>query len=81
MVLHGQQITVRDLIDQLAHIEGAVHSAAPSERREVLLREASRLLFIDGLPAGVRQIRSIARVVVRGLDPLRQTVAQSTRVI
>lgn len=79
MVLQGEQVTVRDLIDQLAHIEGAVHSAAPREPREVLLTQAARQLFVGGMPAGVRQIQSIARVVLRGLEPLRNAVLPNAR--
>jgi hypothetical protein len=79
MVLKGQQVTVRDLIDQLAHIEGAVHTAAPREPREVVLKQAAQQVFVGGLPAGVRQIQSIARVVVRGLEPLREAVLSSSR--
>ena len=75
MVLNQEQVTVHNLIDQLAHIEGAVHSSAPEDPREVLLHQAARELFVGGLPAGVRQIQSIARVVLRGVSPLREEVA------
>jgi hypothetical protein len=74
MVVDGEEVTVRDLIDQLAHIEGAVHRSEPDERREVILKEAARQVFVGGLPAGIRQIRAIARVVLDGLEPLREAV-------
>ena len=78
MVVKGQTVTVRDLIDQLAHIEGAVHSGSPREQREATLKEASREVFVGGLPAGLRQVRAVGRVVLRGLAPLREAVeAQS----
>jgi hypothetical protein len=77
MMVNGEAVTVRDLIDQLANIEGAVHQTAPRERREVFLREAARNLFIGGLPAGIRQMQAIARVVLRGLAPLRDAVRNS----
>jgi hypothetical protein len=37
MVVSGEPITVHHLIDQLAHIEGAVHRSNPREQRELLL--------------------------------------------
>jgi hypothetical protein len=77
MMINGQQVTVRDLIDQLAHIEGAVHAGNPREPREALLKEVARQLYVGGLPAGVRQIQSIARVVAHGLAPLRDAVLRS----
>jgi hypothetical protein len=77
MMVNGQEVSVRDLIDQLAHIEGAVHAAKPREPREAVLKEAARNLYIGGLPAGVRQIQAIVRVVLRGLAPLREAVCQS----
>jgi hypothetical protein len=74
MQLQGTPVTVRDLIDQLAHIEGAVHNQQPRERREELLKAVAQQIYIRGLPAGVSQIRSIGRVVIRGLRPLRDAV-------
>lgn len=76
-MINGNPVTVRDLIDQLAHIEGAVHSARPGNPREVMLNQAARHFSIGGLPAGVRQIQAIARVVLHGLGPLRDAVLES----
>jgi hypothetical protein len=78
MVVNGHEVTVRDLIDQLAHIEGAVHSEQPREPREILLKQVAREVYIGGLPAGVRQIKGIARVGLRGLAPLRDAVLQTS---
>jgi len=74
MRLQGEWVTVRDLIDHLCHIEGAVHSQRPENRREELLREVAKQIYVGGLPAGIRQVRSIGRVVVRGLTPLRDAI-------
>jgi hypothetical protein len=78
MRLQGEPVTVRGLIDQLANVEGAVHSGTPQNRRQELLSEVSRRIFIGGLPAGIRQLRSIGRVVHRGLEPLRDAIATGT---
>jgi|SRR5579871_2862574 len=80
MFVHGHDVSVRDLIAQLSHIEGAVHSGAPQEQREELLAQVSRSIYLGGLPAGIRQVQSIARVVLAGLAPLRDAVeAAQTR--
>jgi len=39
--------------------------------------QAARELFIGGLPAGIRQVQAVARVVLRGLQPLRDAVRNS----
>lgn len=74
MRLQGEWVTVRDLVDHLCHIEGAVHSQRPENQREELLRAVAKQIYIMGLPAGVSQVRSIGRVVVRGLVPLRGAI-------
>jgi hypothetical protein len=74
MFVRGSWVTVRDLIDQLAHIEGAVHCSKPEDEREELLQEVARQVYVGGLPAGIRQVRSIGRVVLHGLAPLRRAV-------
>lgn len=74
LLVHGEVFTVKHLIEQLAHIEGAVHSGSPKTHREEVLQQIERRLYVGGLPAGVRQMRSIARVVLRGLAPLREAV-------
>lgn len=76
--VHGSWVTVRDLIDQLAHIEGAVHSLDPKNDREEMLQRVARQIYIGGLPAGMRQVQSIGRVVMRALTPLRVVITSVT---
>ena len=67
-------ITVRDVIDQLANIEGAVHRGPPKKERHRVLQAAGRFYSRDGLPGVVSQVRLIGRITVRGLSPLRDAV-------
>lgn len=67
-------ITVRDVIYQLANIEGAVHSGKPKKERQRVLQAAERFYSRDGLPGVVSQVRLIGRITVRGLSPLRDAV-------
>ena len=39
MRMSGTWITVHDLIDQLAHIDGAIHSHEPKSKRELVLQQ------------------------------------------
>jgi hypothetical protein len=67
-------ITVRDVIDQLANIEGAVHSGDPNKERHKVLQTGGKFYSRDGLPGVVSQVRLIGRITVRGLSPLRDAV-------
>jgi hypothetical protein len=74
MVVDGHTVSVHDLIDQLAHIEGGVHGTEARTEKERALQTASRLFGIGGAPAGVRMTAAIGRVVIRAVDPLRQQI-------
>jgi hypothetical protein len=70
----GSWITVRDVIDQLANIEGAVHSGRAKDERHRVLQAAGKFYSRDGLPGVVSQVRLIGRITVRGLNPLHDAV-------
>jgi len=54
-----------------------VHVGAPKTAKEEALASAAQLLGIGGLPAGIRLMAAIGRVVLRGLSDLREEVANS----
>jgi hypothetical protein len=62
--------TVNDIIDQLAYIEGGVHIGDPNDE-DRQLTDASRFVRMGGAEANVYAIRSVARVVLKGLQPLK----------
>lgn len=74
MIINGEAVTVLDLIKFLSNVQGGVHAGRPENIKETTLQEAQKYLGIGGLPAGIRSILSISRVVVKGLEPLRVAV-------
>lgn len=74
LIINGATITVLDLIKFLSHVQGAVHSGNPKVTKEEILKEAEETLTVGGMPAGIRTICAIGRVVLKGLDPLNQKV-------
>jgi hypothetical protein len=74
MRVRGHDVSVRDLVAQLAHIEGGVHVARAKTEKERALLEAAKTLFVGNLPAGIRMMRSIDRVVLLALAPLREAI-------
>jgi hypothetical protein len=74
MRFNGNPITVRDVIDQLANIEGAVHHGSARNERRRAVEAAGKFYSRAGLPGVVNQIRLIGRITVRGLSPLRDAL-------
>ena len=72
--LRRNWITVRDVINQLANIEGAVHRDEAKDARERALREMAKFYNHSGLPGAVNQVKLIGRITVRGLSPLRDAI-------
>ena len=74
MRFNGNWITVLDVIDQLANVEGAVHSGEPDTDRRKAIQAAEKFYSRDGLPGVVSQVRLLGRITVRGLSPLREAI-------
>jgi hypothetical protein len=67
MRFSGNWLTVRDVINQLSNIEGAVHRGEPRDARERALQEVASFYRHSGLPGAVNQVKLIGRITVRGL--------------
>ncbi len=79
MRFSGNWITVRDVINQLANIEGAVHRGEAKDARERALREVAKFYSHSGLPGAVNQVKLIGRITVRGLSPLRDAITANVQ--
>jgi hypothetical protein len=74
MAVEGEPVTVGDLIDHLAYVHGLVHPGQPKNPLNESLLGWRRTLQLGSHPAGLREIRSVARVVHAGLVPLRDAL-------
>jgi hypothetical protein len=74
MVVQGERLSVGDLIKQVAHIDGAVHSGRPSNPREEMLDHMSRFMVFRNLPSTVHHVQLIGKIVRRALNPLRDRI-------
>jgi hypothetical protein len=70
----GNWITIRDVIDQLANVEGAVHSGKAKDARQKTIQATGKFYSRAGLPGVVSHVRLIGRITVQGLSPLRDAV-------
>ena len=72
MVVNGEVITIKDLIRFLRNKQGSVHFDDVSlTAKDKILKEIQASLFIGGVNSGLRLMRAISRVVVKGLEPLK----------
>jgi hypothetical protein len=69
----GTSFTVRDIIDFEANVMGGVHPGVPQDDKEAQLA-AIRTLFMGDLPVSLSQLKAISKVVLKGLEPLRQQI-------
>ncbi len=74
MVINGKVITVLALIRFLCHIQGAVHIDDPNNEEEEMLKIISENIIVGGQSPTIRSICAISRVVLKGLEPLKQEV-------
>jgi hypothetical protein len=75
MVVNGQDVTVKDVIRYVAHVEGAVHAGVPQGDVEKALAEVSSDLEVAGYSATVAAVRGIGEVVLSGLQSLRSLLS------
>lgn len=68
--VQGHDVTVKDLIFQLAHVEGAIHAGTPKGDKEKVLAGASDSIRIGGAGMVASTMRGIGRVVLEALSPI-----------
>ena len=79
MIIEGKVITVLDIIKFICHYQGAVHVGKqnPAEAKQELLKKVEETVTVGGLPGALRSVCAIGRVVLKGLEPLKQEVLKA----
>lgn len=75
LYVNGKVFTVRDIILYMANVHGAVHAGNPKNSKDKTLKKIADMFSIGGLQAGIRLLRAIARVVIKGLQPLKTAIS------
>jgi hypothetical protein len=70
IVTAGKAYSVSDVIKFAANVSGGVHHVENPKGAQKVLSRFSMLYSLGGLPAGVRQLKAICRVTLKGLSPL-----------
>jgi hypothetical protein len=74
LYLKGRPHSVAEVVQLAANVAGGVHLTENPDKKRALIAKYSSLFALGGLPAGIRQLKAIARVSLRGLAPLIEAV-------
>jgi len=78
---HGTRITIKDVIDNAAHISGGVHH--DPRPKNTPMTHVNRKVSVRGFPVDVAYLKGIAKVTLRAMQPViddvqtRQSSARS----
>ncbi len=75
----GENVSVKDLIAQIANVEGGVHAGTPRTDLQRRLSETNVSIRLEGSGAVARTLRGITDVVVQGLQPLADQIRHGLR--
>jgi hypothetical protein len=70
----GRSYSLREIVLFEAHVMGGVHAGTPKDDKERALNEIFNHVAVGGHRASLRQLQAIGRVVLKGLEPLRQAI-------
>lgn len=74
LTLNDREFTIRNIIQFEANARGAVHFGPPKGREQEEIAMINRQLILGGYTPSSRQLRSIGRVVLKALRPLREAI-------
>lgn len=79
MLIEGHQYSIKEIILFEANVMGGVHAGSPKCDKECILKEFGPVLTIGGLTSHLRQLKSIARVILKTITPLKTAVKASSQ--
>lgn len=77
--VNEHEYSVREIVLFEANVVGAVHSRAPKHEKEHALNVIEQRVSVQGYAPSLRQLKAIARVVLKALAPLRDATQKSQR--
>lgn len=73
-VIANHDVSVRDVILQIANVSGGVHFGVPRTDVQRRMAETSEFIQVGGVSSVARTLRGVADVVIDGLEPLTAKV-------
>lgn len=78
LMVKGVKYSVRDVILYEANVMGGVHAGSPTQVREHALAGVRNIYIGGDTRASLRQLKSIARVILKGIRPLHDAVKRQS---
>lgn len=75
MFIKDFEYSIKDIVKQVAHIDGGVHVGHPNNQKEESLYLFKQKWFLGGAPISMRTLRAIGRIVINSLEPLFSEVS------
>lgn len=79
MIIGIHEYSVKDVIRQLAHVEGGIHAGSPENEKERILTESAQQIAVGGYAPAAAAVRAVGRVVCKGLKPLKDQLEEDLR--
>ncbi len=76
-VANGHRYSVRDVVQFEANIMGGVHAGSPQTEKEAVLKSIDSSISVGGYASSLRQLKAIARVILKALKPIRQAITSA----
>lgn len=73
LLVKGKEYSIKDIIQYEAHVMGGVHAGSPKSDKDEILKKIENL-FVGGYRPSLRQLKAIARVVLKAIKPLKESI-------
>lgn len=70
----NEEFSVKDVIKFKANVCGGIHADSPKSEKDEILQRISKYISIGGYESNLRQLKAIARVILKSLEPLCQII-------
>lgn len=70
----GHYFTVQEVVESIGYVQGLIHPGNPKTQADADLLGWRQVMQLGAVGAGLRELRSVGRVVHRALLPLRNDV-------
>jgi hypothetical protein len=66
--------SIKEVVRYVAHVVGGIHIGSPESDKEKALQKIDATFQLGGGPMAIRQLLPVARVLIRGLSPLKEAI-------
>ncbi len=73
-VVNGHSYTIKDIVLFEANVMGGIHAGSPKTEKESSLKRIDSSIAVGGYRSSLRQLKAVARVILKSLEPLRRAI-------